>query len=74
MNRFTRATAVLLLALVLWLMAGQQVGAYEEVTVTDGGTISGAVSLVGQVPKPKGYNLTTLPDPLYCGRISDGQG
>ncbi|WP_447972038.1 carboxypeptidase regulatory-like domain-containing protein [Nitrospira sp. Kam-Ns4a] len=48
--------------------------AYEEVTVSDGGTLTGTVTLVGQVPKPKGYNLTTLPDPVYCGRISDGRG
>ena len=26
------------------------------------------------MPKPKGYNLITLPDQVYCGRISDGQG
>ena len=34
----------------------------------------GTVKLEGQVPKPKGYNLTTLPDQIYCGRISDGHG
>jgi hypothetical protein len=48
--------------------------AYEETTVADGGTVRGVVRLEGQVPKPKGYNLTTLPDQVYCGRISDGQG
>lgn len=48
--------------------------AYEEITVPDGGTLTGTVKLEGAVPKPKGYNLTTLPDPFYCGRISDGQG
>jgi polysaccharide lyase family 4-like protein len=48
--------------------------AYEEMAVTDGGTLSGTVTLVGDVPKPKGYNLTTLPDQVYCGRISDGHG
>lgn len=48
--------------------------AYEEFAVSNGGTINGIVQLEGQVPKPKGYNLTTLPDPFYCGRISDGQG
>lgn len=47
---------------------------YQEMTVSDGGTIRGTVNLEGQVPKPKGYNLTTLPDAFYCGRISDGQG
>ncbi len=59
------------------LMAGWLAGAaqaYEEITVTDGGTLSGIVTLVGEVPKPKGYNLTTLPDQIYCGRISDGRG
>jgi hypothetical protein len=48
--------------------------AYEAITVTDGGTLTGTVTLEGPVPRPKGYNLTTLPDPLYCGRISDGRG
>ncbi|UVT17589.1 MAG: carboxypeptidase regulatory-like domain-containing protein [Nitrospira sp.] len=48
--------------------------AYKEVTVSDGGTLTGVVKLDGQVPKPKGYNLTTLPDAFYCGRISDGEG
>lgn len=48
--------------------------AYKEVPVSDGGTLTGIVKLDGQVPKPKGYNLTTLPDTFYCGRISDGEG
>src|SRR5512147_1260505 len=48
--------------------------AYEEVVVTDGGNLTGIVTLTGNVPHPKGYNLTTLPDQIYCGRISDGRG
>ncbi|HMK24370.1 MAG TPA: carboxypeptidase regulatory-like domain-containing protein [Terriglobales bacterium] len=56
------------------LALGSPALAYEEITVTDGGTLTGTVKLEGAVPKPKGYNLTTLPDPIYCGRISDGQG
>jgi hypothetical protein len=48
--------------------------AYEESSVTDGGQLVGIVALDGQVPRPKGYNLITLPDQIYCGRISDGQG
>lgn len=47
---------------------------YQEVQVSDGGTITGIVTLEGSTPKPKGYNLTTLPDQFYCGRISDGHG
>jgi hypothetical protein len=48
--------------------------AYEEIAVTNGGTLTGAITLDGAVPKPKGYNLVTFPDPVYCGRISDGNG
>ena len=49
-------------------------GAYEEVQVQDGGSLRGTVTLSGQIPRPKGYNLVTFPDPVYCGRISNGTG
>ena len=61
-------------ALAALLAGAAPASAYEEVTVTDGGTVTGRVTLSGKVPKPKGYNLTIMPDPFYCGRISDGQG
>lgn len=48
--------------------------AYEEIPVADGGSLTGTIHLTGDVPHPKGYNLTTLPDQIYCGRISDGRG
>lgn len=48
--------------------------AYKETIVENGGTLTGSVTLEGAVPKPKGYNLVTFPDPIYCGRISDGRG
>jgi hypothetical protein len=48
--------------------------AYEETAVSDGGVLTGTVTFDGNIPKPKGYNLVTLPDQYYCGRISDGQG
>ena len=48
--------------------------AYEEIHVAGAGSLLGAVVLDGKVPMPKGYNLTTVPDPVYCGRISDGKG
>jgi hypothetical protein len=65
---------VVTLALAVLLAGATSVFAYEEITVTDGGTLTGRITLSGTVPKPKGYNLTTLPDQVYCGRISDGQG
>src|SRR6188474_3291588 len=65
---------LILILLIAACLNGEASWAYEETTVSDGGTVLGTVKLEGQVPKPKGYNLTTLPDQVYCGRISDGQG
>lgn len=48
--------------------------AYEEVQVADGGTITGKVTMSAGKPIPKGFNLITFPDPVYCGRISTGTG
>lgn len=48
--------------------------AYQEATVTDGGILTGTVTLSGGKPVPRGFNLVTFPDPVYCGRISNGQG
>ena len=48
---------------------------YEEIPVSDGGTLQGMVTLLGGSPQtPRGYNLVTLPDAVYCGRISTGTG
>jgi hypothetical protein len=47
---------------------------YEEIPVTDGGAITGRVTMIGGKPTPKGFNLITFPDPVYCGRISTGTG
>jgi hypothetical protein len=48
--------------------------AYEVIEVQHGGTIEGVVTLSGDPPEPKGFNLITFPDPVYCGRISNGRG
>lgn len=70
MNRPT----IIVTALSALMACAGSAGAYEEIEVKDGGTLTGTVVLDGKPPTPKGYNLTTLPDPIYCGRISDGQG
>src|SRR5512139_1591756 len=66
--------AVLIALVALFSGISPSAWAYEEITVSEGGTLTGTVKLEGTVPKPKGYNLVTLPDQYYCGRISDGQG
>ena len=65
----------LLFALSGWMILGLSVAwAYEEIQVTDGGTITGKVTITEGTPIPKGFNLITFPDPVYCGRISTGTG
>src|SRR5574340_1739905 len=62
------------LALVLAILSPAPASAYEVVDVPHGGSIEGTVTLNGPVPEPKGFNLITFPDPVYCGRISNGSG
>ena len=59
---------------VVTLLAVSQARAYQEVPVADGGTITGKVTLKGGKPVPRGFNLVTFPDPVYCGRLSNGRG
>ena len=61
-------------ACVFSLVVAPATEAYEEVSLAESGSLSGVVHFDGKVPMPKGYNLTTVPDPVYCGRISDGRG
>ena len=56
------------------LLSASGAQAYQEVPVTDGGRLTGTVKLTGGKPVPRGFNLVTFPDPIYCGRISNGAG
>ncbi|WP_447969265.1 carboxypeptidase-like regulatory domain-containing protein [Nitrospira sp. M1] len=61
------------IVVILWISI-PQVWSYEEMVVEQGGTIQGKVTLIGDSPKPMAFNLVTIPDPVYCGRISTGTG
>jgi len=67
-----KGSVLMFAALLLTIAPAAQ--AYEEIQVADGGTIAGQVSMSGAKPIPKGFNLITFPDPVYCGRISTGTG
>jgi len=56
------------------LLTAAVVYSYDVIDVEHGGTIEGTITLDGVVPQPKGFNLITFPDPMYCGRISNGRG
>ena len=52
----------------------QTAWSYDEIAVTDGGTIQGKVTITGEKPRPMAFNLVTIPDPVFCGTISTGNG
>ncbi len=57
----------------LWLVIGVPFAwSYEEVAVSNGGTIRGTITLAGDKPRAMAFNLVTIPDAVYCGRISTG--
>jgi len=48
--------------------------AYEETTVSNGGTVTGTVQFSGELPLPMSFELRRYPNPVYCGALSDGSG
>ncbi len=64
------------LFLVLWglLIGGNPAWSYTEISVNNGGTLKGKVTLLGEKPRAMAMNLVTIPDAVYCGRISTGTG
>lgn len=63
------------LFVVFWgMLTTTPAWSYTEISVENGGTIKGTVTLVGEKPRPMAMNLVTIPDAVYCGRISTGTG
>src|SRR6266487_5027210 len=61
-------------SIAMILVAASASWGYEESPVKDGGMFGGNVTLKGEKPIPRAFNLVTFPDPVYCGRISNGSG
>ena len=47
---------------------------YEEVTVTNGGTVTGRVTLNGAPPPTRIFHMVFSPNIDFCTRVSDGKG
>ncbi len=56
------------------LIMGTPAWSYTEISVENGGVLKGSVTLLGKKPRPMAMNLVTIPDAVYCGRISTGTG
>lgn len=48
--------------------------AYEEVALSNGGTVTGTVQFSGELPEPMSFELRRYPNQVYCGALSDGSG
>ena len=62
----TRNLVLPTLAFVATVGLASRAGAYEAVAVTDGGTLSGAVTYEGTAPPPQKIDVTK--DPEVCGK------
>ncbi len=56
------------------LIIGTPAWSYTEISVDNGGSLKGRVTLLGGKPRAMAFNLVTIPDAVYCGRISTGTG
>ena len=63
-----------ILGVGLAALFAQTAWSYDEIKVTNGGSIQGAVTIEGGKPRPMAFNLVTIPDPVFCGTISTGTG
>jgi Carboxypeptidase regulatory-like domain len=61
-------------ALLLLLGQAASSPAYEEITVTGGGRVTGRVVLNGPPPPSRIFHLVFSPDIDFCSRVSDGKG
>ena len=69
----------MIVRVVFWslfmVMIGASMGwSYQGMAVKNGGSINGSVTLLGGKPRAMAFNLVTIPDAVYCGRISTGTG
>lgn len=62
------------LLLVFGMLQSPHVMAYEEVDVSNGGSIAGKVTLAGKRPDARVFALVNYPFGPFCKKISDGQG
>ncbi|GJL62246.1 MAG: hypothetical protein NPIRA04_09000 [Nitrospirales bacterium] len=65
---------VILLVLVVIIQGNGFAHAYEEITIKDGATLSGTVTLSGPAPPPFRFQVTMGAYPEHCQSIADSEG
>ena len=71
-----RVVVSVCLSIVLSIFVSAPIAAwaYEEMTVSNGGMVTGTVQFSGELPPPTPFELRRYYDRVYCGAISDGSG
>lgn len=60
---------------IVALLGATTTFAYEEMTVSDGGSVTGKVTFKGTPPAPKLHPLSKFPQAEFCGKVdNDGKG
>jgi tetratricopeptide (TPR) repeat protein len=47
---------------------------YKIMSISDGGTLKGQVTMIGETPRVRAFNLIHSPNIEFCTRMSDGKG
>ena len=79
MNNTRFSSIFILISLISLILSACMMGtapakAYEEITVSNGATVTGTVRFVGEQPQPTRFELRRYYDRAYCGALSDGSG
>jgi hypothetical protein len=63
------------IATLLVVVTSVQSFAYEAISVINGGSVTGKITLNGAIPSPKEFDLEKFPQPKFCGTVdNDGKG
>ncbi len=74
MKKIFQLGGIVLVSLLVGIGGHPMANAYEEIDVSNGGTISGRISMEGPSPEPRVFVLIQYPFGPFCKKISDGQG
>jgi len=62
-------SSIITITVLLFLSLSIEIQAYQEMEVTNGGTIQGKATLTGEMPQPRVYHLILFPNIDMCAEI-----
>ena len=62
-------TIITIVVLLLFISLSTESKAYQEIEVTDGGTVQGKAKMTGKMPYPRVYHLILFPNIDMCSEV-----